>query len=291
MTPNAPSPSSASPNRPAAYPQLIGDYAERMARHQQKITLVLRLLRDEIWTSVPVLSDYLGVSYSSAHRITQTMAGDGLVTTQVFTVKGGRGVRNVVLLGITHHGLAHAWSLNEVVESRGSWEPSKVNALYVPHVLEVQQARIRAERCGWSGWAPGRMLANRSWPKVPDALAVSPEGKKVAVEVERHIKSQKRYEVVIGSYITQMKQADSGLDRVDYLAPSNDMALRLARTFGLVKSLRTEGKANAPGRVAPLAQAHLDRFRFYSAERWPEGPFALARLGGGFVVPEGDGHA
>lgn len=269
------------------HPQLIRCYQQRMDRHRDKRQITLRLLRDEIWTSVSVLASVLGVSHSSAHRLVKGMVQDGLLSTETFTIRGERGVRVVLLVGITHHGLAHAWDMNEAVEHRSAWEPSKINPLYVPHTLEVQEARIAAERLGWTNWVPGRLLANKGMAKVPDALVTSGDGTRVAVELERHIKSMKRYEVVLGSYVADMKQGPEAIDRVDYLCPTADMAARLARTLGLIKNLRFEGNGKEPARVGPLAQEHLDRFRFFGVREWPGGAFVRARLGGNIDAAHG----
>lgn len=269
------------------HPQLIRCYQQRMDRHRDKRQIALRMLRDEIWTSVSVLATALDVSHSSAHRLVKAMSQDGLMSTETFTIRGERGVRDVLLVGITHHGLAHAWDMNEAVEHRGAWEPSKINALFVPHTLEVQEARIAAERLGWTDWVSGRLLANKGMAKVPDALVISTEGTRVAVELERHIKSMKRYEAVLGAYIADMKQGPEVIGRVDYLCPTADMSARLARTLGLVKHLRFEGNGKEPARVGALAQEHLDRFRFFGVREWPDGAFVRARLGGSIDAAQG----
>jgi hypothetical protein len=254
---------------------LISDPAQRIARAAEKRREVLRFLRDEIWTVTDVVAQLLGVGYPAAHALLKVMQRDGLVTSASMFIASPRGVRRVVLHGITAQGLAFAWPADEVAEPRRPWESSKTNALFVPHQIEVQLARIRAEQAGWTNWLPARMLMGLGLPKLPDAEARSPDGVPVGVEVEREIKTDRRYEAVIGAYIAQMK-ADGRWDRVDYLCPNADFAKRLARVFGNLKQLRLEGKDGQATKVGEIQQSHLDRFRFYDWKVWP---------GGGYMVP------
>lgn len=114
-------------------------------------------------------------------------------------------------------------------------------------------------------------------PKLPDAEAISPDGESVAIEVEREIKTDRRYEAVIGAYVSQIK-GNQRWGRVDYLCPDASFAARLARVFGRLSQLRLEGKQGQETKKGALTQVHLDRFRFYAAECWPEGHHHSAHL-------------
>ncbi len=254
---------------------LITNPAKRVARALEKRRLVLRFLRDEIWTSADIVGMLLGISYPAAHILLKVMERDGLTTSSEMFVRSKRGAQRAVLHGITAQGLAYAWDMTEVQESRHPWEPSKTNPLFVPHNIETQRARLRATHKGWHTWRPARALMGLGLPKLPDGEVVDPSGLKVAVEIEREIKTDKRYEAVIGAYVAQMKK-DERWDRVDYLCPDVEFAARLARVFGRLKQLRLEGQTGVPAKVGNLEQVHLDRFRFYSNEAWPDGKFVVA---------------
>lgn len=157
------------------------------------------------------------------------------------------------------------------------WEPSKTNPLFVPHQIAIQKVRVRAEQLGWGNWKPARSLMRLGLPKLPDAEAVTPDGQSVAIEVEREIKTDKRYEAVVGAYVAQMK-ADQRWVRVDYLCPDANFAARLARVFGRLSQLRLEGKQGQESKAGVLTQMHLDRFRFYSLDSWPEDSFITPQL-------------
>ncbi len=254
---------------------LVADPAQRVARAQEKRRLVLRFLRDEIWTSTEVVALLLGIGYPAAHNLLKAMVRDGLTTSSELFVRSKRGAQRAVLHGITAQGLAYAWDLSEVQESRHPWEPSKTNPLFVPHNIETQRARVRATQRGWHTWRPARLMMGLGLPKLPDGDVVDPSGLRIAVEIEREIKTDKRYEAVIGAYVAQMK-IDERWDRVDYLCPDPEFAARLARVFGRLRQLRLEGQPGVPTKVGTLEQAHLDRFRFYANDAWPAGAFIVA---------------
>ena len=256
---------------------LMPDPAQRQARAEQKRRQILRFLRDEIWTATDVIAGLIGVGYAGAHSALKAMQKLGLTTSAEMFIPGPRGAMRTVLHGITAQGLAYAWDLDEHPDARSPWEPSKTNPLFVPHQIATQKVRVRAEQLGWSNWKPARSLMRLGLPKLPDAEAISPHGESVAIEVEREIKTDRRYEAVVGAYISQIK-GDQRWGRVDYLCQDANFAARLARVFGRLSQLRLEGKLGQETKTGTLTQAHLDRFRFYALDCWPEGGFVPAHL-------------
>lgn len=254
---------------------LIKDPVLRDARAQEKRKKVLVFLRDEIWTSTENISALLEIGYTGAYQLLKAMVKIKHIHAKEFYIVGSRGAKRVVLYGITTHGLAYAWGVDEESQARNAWQPSKTNALFVPHNLTTQQARIKAEKLGWHDWRTSRLLMPLALPKIPDGDAISPDGVAVAIEVENEIKTDKRYEGVIGAYISQIKN-EKRWGRVDYLCPSSDFSTRLAKVFSRLQKLRLDARKDSPSVVAELTQAHLDRFRFYEASEWPNGHFVCA---------------
>lgn len=256
---------------------LLMPHEDRMARRAEKIDLVLQFLREEMWSSTNVLSQLLGVAYSTTHQLLKRMVEAKLIKSAAMFIPGTRGATRIVLHGITNHGLAMSYPLDAEYEIGKVWEPSKTSPLFVPHQVGLQEIRLRAEATGWSSWTPARLLTRQNLPKLPDAEAVGPNSERVAIEFERNIKSIRRYEVVIGSHIWVVKQG-SRWQRIDYLCPTADFAMRLARTFSRVTHARIEATSSQPGRSGVIEQAHLDLFRFYEAASWPNGNYLLAKL-------------
>lgn len=254
---------------------LLSSPVERRERAQAKRREILRFLRYEGWTTTEVVSVLLGVGYSAAHQALKNLQRDGLTSSSAVFVPGRQGAVRTVLHGVTAQGLAYAFDLDEVQDARSPWEPSKTNPLFVPHQVMTQLARVRAEKLGWHDWLPARSLMRLGLPKLPDGEASEPDGGRVAVEVEREIKTDRRYEAVIGAYIAQIK-ADGRWDRVDYLCPDLDFAARLARNFGRLQQLRLEIPGH-PTKTGKLEQTHLDRFRFYAHDAWPGGNYLSAK--------------
>jgi hypothetical protein len=82
----------------------------------------------------------------------------------------------------------------------------------VPHQIATQKTRIKAEQLGWQNWKPARSLMRIGLPKVPDGEALSPDSQCVAIEVEREIKTDRRYEAVVGASISlTLKRISDGL--------------------------------------------------------------------------------
>lgn len=255
---------------------LMADPKQRLARAAEKRSLVLRLLRDEIWTVTEVVAALLNIKYAAAHAVMKAMQRDGFVVSKHVFIPGERGVKQVVLHGVTTQGLAFAWSLDETPEHRNPWEACKTNPLFVNHQIETQLARIKAEKLGWRNWKPARSLMNKGLPKLPDGEATNPAGECIALELEREIKTDRRYECVIGAYISVIKASKRWV-RVDYICPDVDFAARVARNFGRLKKLRLESSGKEPTITGRLEQAHLNLFRFYSVESWPDGSYITAK--------------
>lgn len=240
---------------------LIKSYEERMARQGARHGLVLRFLRDETWSSSSVLTALLGGSPALTSKTMAQLERQGHV------VRHQLEPLRQMLWGITPHGLAHAWKGSEQMQARGHFEPSKVSPLAVPHHLDVQHARLKAQRFGWSDWMPEALLP-RGLAKRPDAVVLAPDGRRVAVEIERHVKTVKRYEAVFSAYLQAIRRGE--YDEIHYIVPDRKFAERLRRVFGLVTSVPVLGER------VQLTERHKARFIVLTLHDWPvfQGPAA-----------------
>lgn len=233
---------------------LISSPSERRERQAERHRQVLQFLRDETWTSPQVLIRYLDCSPAS---VTKTM---GQLEQQ------GQVVRHVVpelrkmLWGITPHGLAFAWADHEAMQVRPHFEPSKLAPVAVAHHLDIQMARLQAEKQGWTGWVPGDRLP-AGLAKRPDAVATDPQGNCVAIEVERHVKTLKRYEAVFAIYLQAIKRGDYAC--VHYICPDERLARQLGRVFGLIQSVPLMGER------VPIGDKHRAKFPVFGLAQWP----------------------
>lgn len=230
---------------------LINDRNERNKRKQQKQDGVLKYLRYETWSTASILRQVL--SLNSQQAIQQTLAMLERESLLRKATIGGTGQKAVVY-GITAHGLAMSFSEDEEYESLPVFEPSKITLSRIPHHLDIQLARLSAQANGWQNWTRGERLGFEVDVR-PDALAVSPRGKTVAVEVERTIKTRKRYQQVIANHLMKIKAGN--WDEVLYLTPDG-MANRLKKVFDSIDWIVIRGNR------IPLEQKHRDVFSFQS---------------------------
>jgi hypothetical protein len=216
--------------------------------------LILRFLRVETCTTPEIIQILLGQkSIQAGHQILGRMVQQKLLTKHNLSIMHGRAIS---LFGITHHGLAFAWNLDETPETRPTFQPSKISALTLQHRLDIQKIHIITEQNGWTVWRDGSQLGFRgSRQKIPDAIAVSPDSRLIAFEIEREIKSTKRYKQIILSHLQGRKKGN--WDSIMYLCPSSDMAYRLRRVFQGI------GTVDFNGRKLALSDEHLRFFQFF----------------------------
>lgn len=237
---------------------LISDPAERAAATAQKRRAVLRFLRDETWSVPDVLALVAGItSRQGIHSTLKAMERDELVKHHSLPIAGRR---DLPTWGITAHGLAFSWDEAEEIEDRPRFEPSRLSLSRVPHQIDLQRARLAAEAAGWTDWQRGERLGF-SPPIRPDAMATTPKGVRVAIEVERTIKTRQRYQQILGSHLEAIR-AQHWL-AVIYLTPEG-MADRLRRVVEAVPYILENGERKE------LNDSHRRRFRFLELGQFPE---------------------
>jgi hypothetical protein len=233
---------------------LIDSFAERQARGERKRRTILRFLRDETWSSLAILSVVAGQSEPAMFKTLCQLERDGfLLRHKIVQLR-------ISLWGVTSKGLLYAWDDTELMEVRPCFEPSKLSLVTIQHYLDTQRARLAAEAAGWSQWIPGNRLP-KNIKKRPDAVATLPLGDRVAIELERSIKTIKRYEVIFSIYLQMIKQGDYAM--VHYVCPDAAFAPRLSRLFQLIQAVPVVGE-----RVT-LTEKHRARFPVFALENWP----------------------
>lgn len=228
-------------------------HQERQARAGEKRERLLNFFASgEVWTSTQLAADLLQVSRPVALTALAALGKERAIVSESHMIGG----RTQKIWGITSHGLA----LAEVAGTVQAFQLGRTNPSHIPHHLQTQGARIAAENAGWSEWVPGKLLYNRQLRKVPDAAATSPTGKRVALEIERYIKSPKRYADIIAAYLRDIK--DGHFDEVHYLAPNN-LEVPLEKVFRGIKTFSFAGEQ------VQVEERHQNRFKFYALSAWP----------------------
>lgn len=219
-------------------------------RADEKRTKILYFLSSgEVWTTVQVVNILLNCSRQSSLRALKSMKKAGSIKSEL--------CGNTQLFGITGHGLALSEAAHKDTKE---FELSKTNPSFINHHIQTQIARLKAESAGWTNWIPGKILYSQTprLKKIPDALATRPDGRTVAIEIELHIKSQKRMTEILGLYIEQLIQKRH--DLVYYITPNPEA---LQRSLERVKTVRMKGV------VIPVSELHLARFCVVGINEFP----------------------
>lgn len=234
---------------------IIADARARMQRAQQKRQALLRFLREECYTTPHVAALVMGCGERAARQTVQAMERAGLVRRHV--VQLAHAAPPLVLVGITDHGQAMAFDpdAGERVLDR-TFEPGRYALATLAHTIDMQRLRVLAERGGAvRRWLPGDMLgAGRAHEKRPDAVLLTRRGVRVALEVERTLKSRKRYAAVLAGHIEAMRQG-----RWTYalwVSPSDAVSKRV-RALVLSSS-----RVRVSGIDTPLTDSHRAHLRF-----------------------------
>ena len=143
-------------------------------------------------------------------------------------VKKHRFTHFFLLWGITSNGIHAAVNAHYKVTDWNCFEPSKVKILTLDHQLDIQRIHamcIQKE----IGFIPGRMLGSRAAAdKVPDGV-ITINGTRIAIEVERNVKSKRRYDSIIYNYLKAIKAGE--YESVIYVMPDEAKCEQVKNAF------------------------------------------------------------
>lgn len=231
-------------------------HADRLAAQAAKRRRLLAWLRSEIWTSHDLAGDVMGLRDRRAIQTTlASMQRDGLVVVESIKIPFG----NLKIVGVTMDGQGAAATGEKEINPR-AFEKGRVGLTVIEHTLDLQRLKLACLRAGWKNWT--RPDAEK-WGKNhrPDALAVTPDGVRVAVECERTLKTAKRYHTVASNHATSLKQG--AFQHVVYASPEPEKARNVARLLLGLKPLHVGGeKVLAP----PIIEKN---FSFVTYENLP----------------------
>lgn len=240
---------------------LIIDKPKQLARIEEKRRTVLRWLASEGYSTEKVLGELLGLQRNAIYKTIKGMERDGLIQRHELRSLMGK---LAVLVG-TPHGIAMGKDAVASEDWRDVESIGRIAVSSIAHGLDVQTVRVKAIKVGWADWISDRkahkLSAEDGWLKIPDSIAVSPDGEVIAIEVERTIKTRKRYEAIISAYLQMIKKGK--IASVVYVCPDADVAPRLSRIFESIDAVPVAGN-----RVS-INDEHRAKFIFTSLERWP----------------------
>lgn len=187
------------------------------------------------------------------------MESEDLVRRHKYQALGGA----VTLWGITAHGQAMAFDPVSETPYAACFEPSRISEQNIRHQLDLQRLRLAAERKGWMEWTDGSRLGDIPKDgKRPDAIAIDPQARRVAIECERTLKTMKRYEQILVTYLRAIKSGK--VDIVIWISPTLEISQRLKTIITGIKTVRIAGQ-----RVSIEPERHHRNLVFTDYAHWP----------------------
>jgi hypothetical protein len=201
--------------------------------------LLLNFLRQEIWSTSDILRIVLKLrSRQGIAKVLNAFREDGLIERHEVRLVNEQ---KIVLWGITAHGQAMAFDPESEKVIPTYFEPSKIHDSTLRHTLDIQRLRTVAEQHGWKKWINGdRLTKLLNDDRRPDALAMSTNGELIAIEVERTIKTVKRYQSILASYLRAIKLNE--VVKVIWLCPTEDLTKRLQSIVSGITYVVVEGQ-------------------------------------------------
>lgn len=233
---------------------LINSKIEQSRSKAVKETLILSFLWEEGYSTAKILAPLLKMTPNGIQRILRKMEAKELI--KAHTVDFELSSWNLKIWGLTPAGTLLATPEDEKFKF---FEVSRVKPITMAHSLALQHIKVLAVSQGWVDWqSSSKMLKNANmnrstWLQVPDAVAMSPKGRKIAIELERTVKTPKRYIEILANYAEMLS---SGIiAEVIYICPEN-ITKRLERLFHRIEKIIFRGK------VIPVPEGLLKRFYF-----------------------------
>jgi len=231
---------------------LINDPRIRGVRIEMKRHAVQAWLSVHTWSTAEVLGQVMGItSRQAVHQTLAAMIRDGLMRRAEIQTSYGPAR---LVFGFTPHGAAMA--VTPGVSPAKSLEPSKIKVTTMEHELDIQRLHLRAQRAGWKDWQLGGAEFSRSEAKYADAIGVRQDGQKVAIEVERNVKTIKRYAEIFVAHLAARK--DNKWEWIYYLSPNAAIRDRVRGVFAAIH------RATWHGQVIEITDAHRAPFQFFA---------------------------
>lgn len=226
-----------------------------MARNAEKRTLLLRFLKEAVFSDKATLMDVIGVHDSgNFYRFMVKAERAGIIRKHTFEMIGGK----VPVWGITQDGIAEVLDSGEPFPNR--FEPSKITEWGLLQKLFVQKAVIGFQRQGFDRWISAERAKGMKAFEVkhrPDGILLKPE-QTVALEAERTIKTKAHYQEAMKSYLIARKEGK--WEQVFYVLPDEKKKRALIRIFDSIGFLMFNG---TPVHLEPQ---HRAVFRFYTLD-------------------------
>jgi DNA-binding MarR family transcriptional regulator len=242
----------------------VSSREERERIKALKEAKISTFLLEETFSTSARIAKLIDTTQTTAYRTLKKMELQGLVKMHEEALSLGRSGKQVIW-GLTPTGALLATDIEDENFRIDYYEVGRVKPVTLEHSLDVQDVRIFAEKHGWTEWRSSRKVqrmahGDRStWLQVPDALAISPDGFKTAFEIERTVKTPKRYDAILTNYALMIKEKT--IDEILYISPEK-ISSRLEKLFKSIPSITIDKQK------IPVSDGLLKRFHFLTYEKW-----------------------
>ncbi|MFY7107377.1 MobC family replication-relaxation protein [Enterobacter cloacae complex sp. SHL009] len=236
---------------------LLMNNTERRERNHEKIRILLNFLKEETYSDFKTLMMVFGFkSHTSLVRLLGKVEKMGLIQKYVHESRASR----ISLWGITADGLAVILTNDDKVMP-ARFEPYRLTSWSLDHHLDNQLVRLTLEKNGATEWINGdrsTFLSQYSVKHRPDGLISLPDGRPIAVETERRIKTKARYQSIMASHLLAI--SDKKWRYAFYVTPDEAKKRALKIIFDSIPSVIVKNQH------VPLEAKHRDVFRFYTLD-------------------------
>jgi DNA-binding Lrp family transcriptional regulator len=215
---------------------LIHDPKVRAERAAEKQEIILRFLRDEIYTTSAILGELLNCGERSIRKTVSAMEREGLIKRHSVIIYD-QVKANIV--GITPAGQGLAFDPEKENIRFVHCDPGRVAPTKLQHNTDLQRLRIRAIGLFKQWINSDRLQTIVKKTKKPDAVCLTIKNERVAVEVERNVKSRQRYELFIAAHYAAIK--GQKWHRVIVCAQDIKLASRVRKALESVKTVVIAG--------------------------------------------------
>ena len=222
---------------------------------------ILHYLFGEMWTHVDIISEMLaGLSEEQLSQVLNELSKAKMIrSVEISFIESS----SAQIWGITAYGINSVREKIPDAENRRAFSKNSVNPVSFTHQLDIQRLRISAERSGWYDWTKcsGTERFSKKRGIIPDVVATRPDGVRIAIEVERTVKSKSRYPRIMGSHLHARKFGQ--WDEIIYLCPDARIKRRLENIYSEIEEVDYFGDS------VKITDQHRQHFRFYSYdENW-----------------------
>jgi hypothetical protein len=237
----------------------IENHNKTAARSREKMNKILRFLKEETYTDLANLMLLFESEFKTPpplYRVLEKLIRLGLIEKHIIGSRCG----NISLWGITMDGLAVVCKPEDPVFPP-NFVPSSVTGFVLEHHLDTQQARVLLEKKGATNWIKGdrkNFLHQFRVKHRPDGVITLPNGKRIAIEMERNLKTPRRYQAIMAGHL--LAWSEGVWSGIFYIVPHRQKKIALMKIFETTKCVIVN---NSP---VTLEQHHRDTFKFFTLD-------------------------